>query len=173
MASTTPSRLACLTATSSPSPASWKPKANSMTDLHKQDTILSILQDSGHKVALVTDGGISGASGKVHAAIHVTPEALEGKPIRRAHDDDSPSRPRGRQNLKCWCQPVISRCALPQSTTSPTTDMGHGPRAVRRVPSDSWPRRPWHKRVRNGLCLLSAGIERRRCRAEHTVRWKV
>lgn len=64
------------------------PKANGMPELHKLTTVLGILQDRGHKVALVTDGRMSGASGKVPAAIHVTPEALEGGPIGRVHDGD-------------------------------------------------------------------------------------
>jgi phosphogluconate dehydratase len=64
------------------------PKANGMPELHKLTTVLGILQDRGHKVALVTDGRMSGASGKVPAAIHVTPEALEGGPIGRVRDGD-------------------------------------------------------------------------------------
>ena len=64
------------------------PKANGMPELHKLTTVLGVLQDRGHKVALVTDGRMSGASGKVPAAIHVTPEALEGGPIGRIHNGD-------------------------------------------------------------------------------------
>jgi phosphogluconate dehydratase len=64
------------------------PKANGMPELHRLTTVLGVLQDRGHKVALVTDGRMSGASGKVPAAIHVTPEALEGGPIGRIHDGD-------------------------------------------------------------------------------------
>jgi phosphogluconate dehydratase len=64
------------------------PKANGMPELHKLTTVLGVLQDRGHRVALVTDGRMSGASGKVPAAIHVTPEALEGGPIGRVHDGD-------------------------------------------------------------------------------------
>jgi phosphogluconate dehydratase len=64
------------------------PKANGMPELHKLTTVLGILQDRGHKVALVTDGRMSGASGKVPAAIHVTPEALDGGPISRIADGD-------------------------------------------------------------------------------------
>ncbi|KHK90654.1 phosphogluconate dehydratase [Novosphingobium malaysiense] len=58
------------------------PRANGMPELHKLTPPLGVLQDRGHKVALVTDGRMSGASGKVPAAIHVTPEALakDGKP---------------------------------------------------------------------------------------------
>ena len=57
------------------------PKANGMPELHKLTTVLGVLQDRGRHVALVTDGRMSGASGKVPAAIHVTPEALEGGAI--------------------------------------------------------------------------------------------
>jgi phosphogluconate dehydratase len=64
------------------------PKANGMPELHKLTTILGVLQDRGHKVALVTDGRMSGASGKVPAAIHVTPEALEGGVIGKIRDGD-------------------------------------------------------------------------------------
>ena len=51
------------------------PRANGMPELHKLTPALGVLQDRGHRVALVTDGRMSGASGKVPAAIHVTPEA--------------------------------------------------------------------------------------------------
>ena len=64
------------------------PKANGMPELHKLTTVLGILQDRGQRVALVTDGRMSGASGKVPAAIHVTPEALEDGPIARVRDGD-------------------------------------------------------------------------------------
>ncbi len=64
------------------------PRANGMPELHSLTPILSILQGRGKKVALVTDGRMSGASGKVPAAIHVCPEALEGGPIARLRDGD-------------------------------------------------------------------------------------
>ena len=64
------------------------PKANGMPELHKLTTVLGVLQDRGHHVALVTDGRMSGASGKVPAAIHVTPEALEGGVIGLIRDGD-------------------------------------------------------------------------------------
>jgi len=64
------------------------PKANGMPELHKLTTVLGILQDRGQRVALVTDGRMSGASGKVPAAIHVTPEAVEDGPLARIHDGD-------------------------------------------------------------------------------------
>ncbi len=59
-----------------------------MPELHKLTPPLSVLQDKGRKVGLVTDGRMSGASGKVPAAIHVTPEAAEGGPIARLLDGD-------------------------------------------------------------------------------------
>ncbi|MCO5156014.1 MAG: phosphogluconate dehydratase [Aquamicrobium sp.] len=64
------------------------PKANGMPELHRLTTVLGVLQDRGYRVALVTDGRMSGASGKVPAAIHVTPEALDGGPIARIRDGD-------------------------------------------------------------------------------------
>jgi phosphogluconate dehydratase len=64
------------------------PKANGMPELHKLTTILSVLQDRGHRVALVTDGRMSGASGKIPAAIHVTPEAQDQGPISKILDED-------------------------------------------------------------------------------------
>ncbi len=64
------------------------PKANGMPELHKLTPPLGVLQDRGHKVALVTDGRMSGASGKVPAAIHVTPEALGGGPLSLLRDGD-------------------------------------------------------------------------------------
>ena len=64
------------------------PRANGMPELHKLTPLLASLQDRGQKVALVTDGRMSGASGKVLAAIHVTPEALEGGSLSRLADGD-------------------------------------------------------------------------------------
>ena len=64
------------------------PRANGMPELHKLTPPLGVLQDRGHKVALVTDGRMSGASGKVPGAIHVTPEALGGGPLSRLRDGD-------------------------------------------------------------------------------------
>jgi phosphogluconate dehydratase len=64
------------------------PRANGMPELHKLTPSLSVLQDRGFKVALVTDGRMSGASGKVPAAIHVSPEALGGGPLAKLRDGD-------------------------------------------------------------------------------------
>ncbi|MEL0193401.1 MAG: phosphogluconate dehydratase, partial [Halieaceae bacterium] len=64
------------------------PSANGMPELHKLTPILGILQDRGHRVALITDGRMSGASGKVPAAIHLTPEAKLNGPIARLESGD-------------------------------------------------------------------------------------
>jgi phosphogluconate dehydratase len=64
------------------------PQANGMPELHSLTPTLSVLQDRGLKVALVTDGRMSGASGKVPAAIHVAPEAAAGGPLARLRDGD-------------------------------------------------------------------------------------
>jgi phosphogluconate dehydratase len=64
------------------------PAANGMPELHKLTPALGVLQDRGQRVAIVTDGRMSGASGKVPAAIHVTPEAALGGPLARIQDGD-------------------------------------------------------------------------------------
>jgi phosphogluconate dehydratase len=64
------------------------PAANGMPELHKLTPGLGVLQDRGHRVALVTDGRMSGASGKVPAAIHLTPEAAAGGPLGKVRDGD-------------------------------------------------------------------------------------
>jgi phosphogluconate dehydratase len=64
------------------------PRACGMPELHKLTPVLGILQDRGLRVALVTDGRMSGASGKIPAAIHVTPEAVDAGPISRIRNGD-------------------------------------------------------------------------------------
>jgi len=64
------------------------PKANGMPELHKLTPALGVLQDQGFKVALVTDGRMSGASGKVPAAIHVSPESADGGPLLQVQTGD-------------------------------------------------------------------------------------
>jgi phosphogluconate dehydratase len=64
------------------------PKANGMPELHKLMPVMANLQDAGFKVALLTDGRLSGASGKVPAVLHVCPEALLGGAIDRIREGD-------------------------------------------------------------------------------------
>ena len=64
------------------------PKAKGMPELHKMTPPLGVLQDRGFNVALVTDGRMSGASGKIPSAIHLTPEAIDGGPISKVRDGD-------------------------------------------------------------------------------------
>ena len=64
------------------------PKSNGMPELHGLTPTLSVMQDRGQKVALITDGRMSGASGKVPSAIHVSPEALDGGPLAFIQDGD-------------------------------------------------------------------------------------
>ena len=64
------------------------PRANGMPELHKLTPVLGVLQDRGHRIALLTDGRMSGASGKVPAAIHCCPEALNEGPIGKLRDGD-------------------------------------------------------------------------------------
>src|SRR5690606_2023168 len=64
------------------------PRANGMPELHKLTPALGVLLDLGYQVAMVTDGRMSGASGKVPAAIHLSPEAVADGPIARIRDGD-------------------------------------------------------------------------------------
>jgi len=67
----------------------WQgPRANGMPELHKLTPPLAVLQGKGYRVALVTDGRMSGASGKVPAAIHVSPEAAAGGALAKVRDGD-------------------------------------------------------------------------------------
>ena len=85
------------------------PKANGMPELHSLTPILSVLQARGQKVALVTDGRMSGASGKVPAAIHVSPEALDGGAIARLRDGD-----RLRVDATAGVLEILDAAALPR-----------------------------------------------------------
>ena len=64
------------------------PRANGMPELHKLTPALGVLLDKGYKVALVTDGRMSGASGKIPAAIHLTPEAIDNGVLACVRDGD-------------------------------------------------------------------------------------
>jgi phosphogluconate dehydratase len=89
------------------------PRANGMPELHKLTPALSVLQDRGYKVALLTDGRMSGASGKVLAAIHVSPEALGGGPIGGLRDGDLVRICASRGELTALVDPAIWRAREP------------------------------------------------------------
>ncbi|HEX4910453.1 MAG TPA: phosphogluconate dehydratase [Permianibacter sp.] len=101
------------------------PQANGMPELHKLTPPLGVLQDKGYKVALVTDGRMSGASGKIPAAIHVSPEALAGGPLAKLRDGDRVRLDATRNTLTVlvddndWQQ-------RPLATKAPTTVRGYG-----------------------------------------------
>ena len=87
------------------------PKANGMPELHKLTPVLGLLQDRGFKVALVTDGRMSGASGKVPAAIHLQPEALDGGAIAKLESGDMIELDSTAGTLKVLDDTVLSRQA--------------------------------------------------------------
>ncbi len=96
------------------------PKANGMPELHKLMTVLGILQDRGQRVALVTDGRLSGASGKVPSAIHVTPEALDNGMIAKIQEGDIIRLDAAQGTLS-----VLVNEAELQSRTFQTPDLSH------------------------------------------------
>jgi phosphogluconate dehydratase len=95
------------------------PRANGMPELHSLSPSISVLQDRGFKVALVTDGRMSGASGKTPAAIHVSPEAAKGGPLAYVQDGDTAAArssascrgPASKTSMSCWPR---SRAAKPR-----------------------------------------------------------
>jgi phosphogluconate dehydratase len=91
------------------------PRANGMPELHKLTPPLAVLQDRGQQVALVTDGRMSGASGKVPAAIHVTPEAIAGGTIARIRDGDMIvlDARNGRLEVECSAEELARRPVAP------------------------------------------------------------
>ncbi|MEM8786989.1 MAG: phosphogluconate dehydratase [Pseudomonadota bacterium] len=98
------------------------PKANGMPELHSLTPILAVLQDRGLKIALVTDGRMSGASGKVPSAIHVSPEALDGGPLARLRDGDIV-----RVDAVAGVLEVSDAAVLERDVTMPDlTSNGHG-----------------------------------------------
>ncbi len=83
------------------------PKANGMPELHKLTPALGVLQDRGFKVALITDGRMSGASGKVPAAIHLCPEALDGGMIAKIKDGDMITLDSSKGTLNLHVEPSV------------------------------------------------------------------
>jgi phosphogluconate dehydratase len=94
------------------------PKANGMPELHKLTPVLGLLQDRGFKVALVTDGRMSGASGKIPAAIHLSPEALDHGPIAKLRDGDMIELDANTGVLKVVGDEFLSREAVVASVAS-------------------------------------------------------
>ncbi|WP_323715632.1 phosphogluconate dehydratase [Paracoccus aminovorans] len=87
------------------------PSANGMPELHSLTPTLAVLQDRGLRVALVTDGRMSGASGKVPAAIHISPEAAKGGPLARLRDGDILRLDAVQGTLACLSESFESRPA--------------------------------------------------------------
>ncbi|MGE4327260.1 MAG: phosphogluconate dehydratase [Pseudodonghicola sp.] len=100
------------------------PRANGMPELHSLTPVLSILQGRGLKVALVTDGRMSGASGKVPAAIHVCPEALDGGPIARLRDGDLLRLDAVSGRLDILTPGVLDRAPVTADLTAHQTGLG-------------------------------------------------
>lgn len=94
------------------------PRANGMPELHSLTPTMSLLQDKGFKVALVTDGRMSGASGKVPAAIHISPEAMMGGALARVRDGDLLRLNAHAGTLEVLVDPKIF-AARPLATASP------------------------------------------------------
>jgi phosphogluconate dehydratase len=88
------------------------PRANGMPELHGLTPVLAVLQDRGLRVALVTDGRMSGASGKVPAAIHVCPEAVEGGALARIADGDMLRLDAQAGRLDCLTEGFASRAPV-------------------------------------------------------------
>ena len=101
------------------------PRANGMPELHKLTPALSVLQNQGHRVALVTDGRMSGASGTVPAAIHVTPESACGGPLSRVLDGDI-IRLDARSGLLEVMVPETQFAARPPAVDPPSGEYGSG-----------------------------------------------
>uniref|UniRef100_UPI00259A5FDE dihydroxy-acid dehydratase domain-containing protein n=1 Tax=uncultured Salipiger sp. TaxID=499810 RepID=UPI00259A5FDE len=98
------------------------PSANGMPELHSLTPTLAVLQDRGLKVALVTDGRMSGASGKVPAAIHVCPEAANGGPLAKLRDGDMVRVDATNGTLSCLEPDFDSRTPV----SADLADNGHG-----------------------------------------------
>ncbi len=100
------------------------PRANGMPELHKLTPYLGVLQNRGFKVALLTDGRMSGASGKVLAAIQVTPEAVDGGPIARVRDGDMVEIDAEKGTLEVVADSDFGARAAPDALPVEQTGMG-------------------------------------------------
>jgi len=102
------------------------PRANGMPELHKLTPVLGVLQDRGFKVALVTDGRMSGASGKVPAAIHLSPEALDGGAIARIEEGDMITLNCETGELRLEVDDATLAARTPHLTATPPAWLVHG-----------------------------------------------
>ena len=100
------------------------PRANGMPELHQLTPALGVLQDRGYKVALVTDGRMSGASGKVPAAIHISPEASTGGPLARVRDGDVIRLDATMGTIDCLAEDFDTRKAVAFDPASSSEGMG-------------------------------------------------
>ncbi|WP_299785263.1 phosphogluconate dehydratase [uncultured Marivita sp.] len=98
------------------------PSSNGMPELHSLTPTLAVLQDRGLKVALVTDGRMSGASGKVPSAIHVSPEAAKGGPLARVRDGDIVRVDAVKGEITCLAEDFDQR----EPATADLSGNGHG-----------------------------------------------
>ncbi|MFZ5961364.1 phosphogluconate dehydratase [Thalassococcus sp. BH17M4-6] len=98
------------------------PSANGMPELHSLTPTLAVLQDRGLKVALVTDGRMSGASGKVPSAIHISPEAANGGPLARVKEGDVIRLDATNGTIDCLAEDFDSR----EPVSADLSDNGHG-----------------------------------------------
>ena len=101
------------------------PKANGMPELHKLTPPLAVLQDRGFKVALITDGRMSGASGKAPAAIHLSPEALDGGAIAKIRDGDVITLDAQAGNLSVDVEPREFEARTPSQLPMGAADDAH------------------------------------------------
>ena len=138
------------------------PRANGMPELHKLTPLLGVLQDQGFHVALVTDGRMSGASGKVPAAIHVTPECLAGGALARVRGGDmlvlDAESGVLRSARRCRAEWQARQAAHCRPRRVPPR---HGPRAVRRVPRQCARRRGGRGDLLRGRAAGQAHASRR------------
>ncbi|MDO5613186.1 MAG: phosphogluconate dehydratase [Paracoccus sp. (in: a-proteobacteria)] len=100
------------------------PRANGMPELHSLTPILAVLQDRGLRVALLTDGRMSGASGKVPAAIHIAPEAANGGPLALIRDGDMIRMDATAGTIDCLTQGWDTRTPAPFDPTPGSQGMG-------------------------------------------------
>ena len=110
------------------------PRANGMPEMHSLTPLLGMLQNQGRRVALVTDGRLSGASGKIPSAIHVTPEAIVGGPLSRLREGDIVVVDGENGRLQALVDPVEWNARTPdRDTTPPSQDIGRNLFAINRA----------------------------------------